>query len=317
MCLALADGRPAHLTRVRQRADQPARKRPAPARRHHGLEERPAPADLPAGRVHLRPGRGRARQGRARRAAIRRRSPAVCDNLLEATIPEEFKDASRLAGRGLDGHGDLLPAPARQRRGLRRPRSLLGPPQEQPAAQRKRAVLRLLPLGMCHDARRERPGCPRTRPPHDPVVLPPRPRPCPGPGPDPDAGRRYPARRHPRRLWLRSPRRRSLGHPAARRRRAGSSRTSTRTTAAPRAPTKAPSSATETCTAPRRRARCRNSGRSPAAPPPKTPPRTTPAPLNWPATSSAASPGTTPTATTAPPAPPPRARSAALSAPRR
>ena len=52
-----------------------------------------------------------------------------------------------------------------------------------------------------------------------------------------------------------------------------SSRTCTRTTAAPRAPTTAPSSPTATCTAPRHRTRCWNSARSPA-PPPQGKPRT-------------------------------------------
>ena len=72
-----------------------------------------------------------------------------------------------------------------------------------------------------------------------------------------------------------------------------SSRTSTPTTAARRAPTTARSSATATCTAPRHRGRCWNSGRSPA-PPPKSRPRTgTARPASWPGTSSAASPPTT------------------------
>ena len=58
-------------------------------------------------------------------------------------------------------------------------------------------------------------------------------------------------------------------------------------------------------------ARCWNSGRSPA-PPPKSRPRTTTArPPSWPGTSSAASPPTTPTDTTGCSAPPRRARSAA------
>ena len=51
--------------------DRAARGRPAAARRARGLEARPAPADLPADRAHLRPRRGRAGQGRPRRAALR------------------------------------------------------------------------------------------------------------------------------------------------------------------------------------------------------------------------------------------------------
>ena len=71
MLIVLADHRPAHLTRVHQalvtlpEADQ---------RRLGvltGLEDRPAPAHLPADRANLRPGRRRPGQGRPRRAARR------------------------------------------------------------------------------------------------------------------------------------------------------------------------------------------------------------------------------------------------------
>ena len=92
---------------------------------------------------------------------------------------------------------------------------------------------------------------------------------------------------------------------------ASSSRTCTRTTAAPRAPTTAPSSPTGTCTARAPRARCWNWGRWPVPPPGTRPQATTARQANSPATSSAASPATTPTGTTASSAPPPWARSAA------
>ena len=93
MLIVLADHRPAHLTRVHQALTTPARGRPAAARRGRGLEARPAPAHLPADRAHLRPGRGRAGQGHPRRAALQP-SQRICDDLLEASIPDEFKDAS-------------------------------------------------------------------------------------------------------------------------------------------------------------------------------------------------------------------------------
>ena len=63
MQLTLADGRPAHLTRVHAALTSAARRRPGPARRHRGLEDRPAPAHLPAGRAHLQPRRRSAGQG--------------------------------------------------------------------------------------------------------------------------------------------------------------------------------------------------------------------------------------------------------------
>ena len=46
------------------------------------------------------------------------------------------------------------------RTGVRRPRGVLGPPQEQPAAQRGRAVLRVLPVRRDNDAGRGRPAVP-------------------------------------------------------------------------------------------------------------------------------------------------------------
>ena len=95
---------------------------------------------------------------------------AICDDLLEASIPDQLKDASTSLAVDWDRPGDLLPAPAGERP-LRRPRGLLGPPQEQPAAQPRRAVLRLLPVRRDHGARGERarssspssPAAPRSR----------------------------------------------------------------------------------------------------------------------------------------------------------
>ena len=74
---------------------------------------------------------------------------------------------------------------------------------------------------------------------------------------------------------------------------AHSSRTCTPTTAAPGAPTRAPSSPTAASTARAPRGPCWNSGRSPAPPPPRRPPPTTRRPPRPPATNSAASPATT------------------------
>ena len=82
----------------------------------------------------------------------------------------------------------------------------------------------------------------------------------------------------------------------------------------PAAPTKAPSSPTATCTARSPPGRCWNQARWPATPPRPKPPRTTPGPPNSPATNSGTSPATTPTATTGSCAPPSWARSAARSA---
>ena len=230
-------------------ADQPARGRPAAARRDRGLEERPAPAHLPADRAHLRPGHRGPGQGRARRAALADAAARTCDDLLEASIPGQFKDAStslavdwtdlesfsRPPPRGSSDCADPEASWGHRKNNLLRSEDELffgyylsagimmpeenGPPSPSwPAA---------LPLSSCQ---------------HDPVrafapVL----------TAMPAAG--HPARRHPRRLRLRPPRRRTPGPsrcaPPAR----SWSRTCTRTTAAPRAPTTAPSSPTATSTA--------------------------------------------------------------------
>ena len=316
MCLAQADHRPAHLTRVHQALTS----LPEDDQRRLGVI-----ADWKHG-PHLLTYRQTERTFGLVADALGKDEPdglpsgplqRICDDLLEASVPEEFKDASTLAGRGLDGPGVLLPAPAARGRRLRRPRGVLGPPQEQPAAQRRRAVLRVLPVRRDHDARGERARRPRARPPRHGVVVPARPGPRVRARADRDARRRDPARRHPRRLRLRPPRRRRLGAPAARRRRAAR-------------PGPAPPRPRPQGHPPRRHhqqrepvlpaahpARCWNSGRSPAPPPGSRPRTTTARPPSSPATSSAASPPTTPTATTASSAPPPWARSAARSGPPR
>ena len=315
MCLTQADGRPAHLTRVRQALTslpEDDQRRPGVItdwkNGPHRLTCRQAEytAGLVAGALA-----GDEPSGQP--------SPAlqtVCGSLLEASVPEELKDASRsLAVDWTDMESFSRPPPGK------------GGPCADPEASwghRKNNLLRSEDelffgyyLSACVMMREENgPAIPElarrmtlSSCRHDPVrALVPVLTAMPEDGIPPggilaDSGYATPAP---------APGPSRSARPAP-----PSSRTSTRTTAAPGAPTTAPSSATETCTAPRRRARCWNPGRWPAAPPAKTPPRTTPAPLSWPATSSAASPPTMPTATTASPAPPPRARSGARSAPRR
>ena len=145
MCLAQADHRPAHLTRVHQALTS----LPEDEQRRLGVI-----ADWKHGPHQLTYRQTERTFGLVADALAKdepdglpsRPLQAACDDLLEASIPEQFKDASSVAGRGLDGPGVLLPPPAGQRRPVRRPRSVLGAPQEQPAAPRRRAVLRLLLL---------------------------------------------------------------------------------------------------------------------------------------------------------------------------
>ena len=175
MCLIQADGRPAHLTRVHQALT---------ALPGHDQVRLGVIADWKHG-PHLLTCRQTERTFGLVTAALGKDAPdglpspalqAVCDDLLEASIPDQFKHASTSLAGGLDGPGVLLPAPAARNQRLRRPRGILGPPQEQPAAQPGRAVLRVVPVRRDHDARRERARCPRARPPRHAVVLPARPR---------------------------------------------------------------------------------------------------------------------------------------------
>jgi hypothetical protein len=70
----------------------PARGRPATARRPRRPDHRAAPAHLPAERAHLRPGPGvLAKDVPDRPAGPLQR---ICDDLLEASIPRQFKRAS-------------------------------------------------------------------------------------------------------------------------------------------------------------------------------------------------------------------------------
>ena len=214
MLLSQAGQRPAHLTRVRDALTSPARARPGPARRPGGLEDRPAPAHLPADRAHLRPGHRRPGQGRTRRPAVAGpradpRRPA------RGIHPRSVQGRQHGAGRRLDRRGNLLPAAVPRQQRLRRPRSLPGPPLRRRPRPGQRAVLRLLRLGRHHDARGTRPAGARAGPPDDRLFLPSRPGPRPGPGTDRDAPGGHPARRHPGRLRLRPPRRRRLGGAAA------------------------------------------------------------------------------------------------------
>ena len=145
MCLTQADHRPAHLTRVHQALTS----LPEDDQRRLGViaDWKHGPHQLTYRQTEYTFGLVADALGKDEPDGLPSRAlQAACDDLLEASIPQEFKDASTLAGRGLDRPGILLPAPAARHQRLRRPRGVLGPPQEQPAAQRRRAVLRLLPL---------------------------------------------------------------------------------------------------------------------------------------------------------------------------
>ena len=138
---------------------------------------------------------------------------SVLDDLLEASIPAQHKDASTALAADWTDMETFRP-PRRGTSQVRRPRSLMGAPHQQPARPPGRDVLRFLPTGGHHGPRGNRPAGPGAGPPDDPHLLPPRPSPRPGRRPDPHAPGRHPPRRHPGRLRLRPPRRHCLGHPA-------------------------------------------------------------------------------------------------------
>jgi len=258
--LVLADHRPAHLTRV-----------------HHALTALPEDDQVRPGVItgwKNGPQQLTCRQTERTFglvvAALAKDAPdgrpsalltAICDDLPEASIPPEHKNASTaLAVDWTDLETFSRPPPAKGG-GSADPRGLLGPPPQQPAGHQSRAVLRLLPAGSHHHARRARLPGPRASPPRHPHLLRPRPRPRARPRPHRAATARHPARRHPRRLRLRPPHSRNTGPCRCAPPAPSSSRTCTPTTAARTAPTKAPSSPTGTFTARARRARCWNSGR--------------------------------------------------------
>ena len=111
MCLAQADHRPAHLSRVHQvlvslPEDEQRRLGVIADWKHgpHQLTYRQTERTFGLVTAALAKDQPDGLPSRALRAA--------CDDLLEASVPEQFKDASSVAGRGLDGPGVLLPAPA-------------------------------------------------------------------------------------------------------------------------------------------------------------------------------------------------------------
>ena len=193
MCLAQADHRPAHLTRVHQALTS----LPEDDQRRLGVL-----TDWKHG-PHLLTYRQTERTFGLVTGALGKDEPgglpsqalqAVCDGLLEASVPEEFKDASSsLAVDWTDLESFSRPPPAK------------GGDCADPEASwghRKNNLLRRedeLFFGYYFSAgimmpERARPRRPRTRPPRHGIVLPPRPGPRVRARPDRDARGRDPAR---------------------------------------------------------------------------------------------------------------------------
>jgi hypothetical protein len=197
MCLAQADHRPAHLTRVHRALAG----LPEDEQRRLGVtaDWKDGPHPLTYRQTEYTFGLIADVLGKGEPDGL----PSVllqgiCDDLLEASVPEGFKHASTSLAVDWTDLESFSRPPPHGTSDCADPRGILGPPQEQPAAQRRRAVLRLLSLGRDHDGRGERAGRPRVRPPRSAVVLPARPGPRVRARADRDARPGHPARRHPR-----------------------------------------------------------------------------------------------------------------------
>ena len=206
MCLTQADrpARPPHPGPPG--ADQPARGRAAAARRDRGLEARPAPAHLPAGRADLRPGR-RTRSPRTSPTGCHRRR---CRRPAMTCSRPSSRRSTRTPARRWPWTGPTWsPSPGPRRKG-----PATAPTPKHPGGTARTTCCAAKtscstattspPATMMPDE--HGPPVPEFGPPHHPLLVPPRPGPRVRPRPDRDARRRDPARRHPRRLRLRPPR---------------------------------------------------------------------------------------------------------------
>jgi hypothetical protein len=219
MCLAQADGRPAHLTRV-----------------HQALTSLPGTDQVRLGVItmwkhgpHQLTYRQAGRTFGLIAGALAKDEPdglpspalqTACDDLLEASIPEEFKNAStslavdwtdlesfsRPPPRGTSDCADPEASWGHRKNNLLRSENELSPAP-------------YLLLRRHHGSTGERARRPRVRPPGHGIVVPARPGPRVRPRADRHARRRDPPRRRARRLRLRPPRPSRLGRPAPRRRR--------------------------------------------------------------------------------------------------
>ena len=132
MMLALADGRPAHLTRVHRALTG----LPEGEQRRLGVlaDWKNGPHLLTYRQAEYTFGLVAGALGKDEPDGLP--SPELqrtCDDLLEAIRPGGVQGRQLVAGRGLERPGVLLPAPAARHQRLRRPRGLVGAPQEQPA----------------------------------------------------------------------------------------------------------------------------------------------------------------------------------------
>ena len=133
MMIALADGRPAHLTRVHQALTA----LPEDDQRRLGVlaDWRDGPHLLTYRQAEYTLGLVARALGKDQPDGLP--SPDLqraCDDLLEASVPEEFKEASSSLAVDWSDLESFSRPPAPRDQRLRRPGGVVGPPQEQPAA---------------------------------------------------------------------------------------------------------------------------------------------------------------------------------------
>jgi hypothetical protein len=136
MCLTQADGRPAHLTRVHQALTA----LPEPDQRRLGVI-----ADWKHGPHQLTCRQTERTFGLVADAVAKDESgglpsaplQGICDDLLEASIPDQFKDASASLAVDWTDLETFSRPPPHGTSDCADPGSVVGPPQEQPAPQRR------------------------------------------------------------------------------------------------------------------------------------------------------------------------------------
>ena len=218
MKLALADDRPAHLTRV-----------------HAALTALPAGDQVRLGVLtdwkhgpHLLTYRQTERTFGLVARALEKDTPdgtpsdalaAICDDLLEASIPAKHKDATRALAVDWSDVETFSRPPPHDTSDCADPEASWGHRKGGGPGQHSELFYGYYFSAATMVRRRARPARARAGPPDDPDLLSHRPRPGYGPGAAADGRRRRPARRRAGRLGLRPPHRRGLGGSAARRRR--------------------------------------------------------------------------------------------------
>ena len=213
MLLSQADHRPAHLTRVRDALTA----LPAADQVRLGVTE-----DWKTG-PHLLTYRQTERTFGLVTGALAKDVPdglpsgtlaAICDDLLEASIPDEHKQASSALAVDWTDVETFSRPPPHGTSDCADPEASWGHRKGGGPGQDSELFFGYYASAATMMREEHGPAVPELARRMTVLLLPCRPGPRPGPGADRDARGRHPARRHTRRFRVRPPRRRGLGHPA-------------------------------------------------------------------------------------------------------